>query len=59
VAWRRTGGGEDLVVLVNFGDEPVSLGLVGDRLVSSVPATDPRFDGTLAPSEAVIVRDRT
>lgn len=59
VAWRRTGEGEDLVVMVNFSTESVSLGLVGDRLVSSIPGVDDRFGGTLLPDEAVVVRDQT
>ena len=59
VAWRRSGHGDDLVVLVNFSDEPVTLGNVGDRLISSIPGADARFDGTLLPDEAVIVRDKT
>ena len=59
VAWRRSGHGDDLVVLVNFSSEPVTLGNVGDRLISSVPGADPRFDGTLLPDEATIIRDKT
>ena len=59
LAWRRVGHGDDLVVLVNFSDERVTLGNVGDRLISSVPGADPQFDGTLLPDEAVIVRDKT
>lgn len=59
VAWRRSGHGDDLVVLVNFTDEAVTLGNVGDRLISSIPGTDRRFDGTLLPDEAVVVRDKT
>ena len=59
LAWRRIGHGDDLVVLVNFSDERVTLGNVGDRLISSVPGADPQFDGTLLPDEAVIVRDKT
>lgn len=59
VAWCRVGFGDDLVVLVNFSDEPVTLGNVGDRLISSVPGADPQFDGTLLGDEATIIRDET
>lgn len=59
VAWRRSGEGEDLVVAVNFADEPVELGLVGDLLISSRPGAKAPFSGTLAADEAVVVRDLT
>ncbi len=59
VAWRRTGIGEDLVVLVNFGEEEVPVGLVGERLVSSVYGADARFGGVLLPNEGVVVADES
>jgi len=54
LAWERTGGGERLLVAVNFGDAPRPLPFDGELLLSTQPARGAA--GELAGSEGVIIR---
>ena len=54
VAYERVDGDDRRTVVVNFTDEPHAVDVKGDVVVSSVDRD--RFDGTLAPDEAVILR---
>ena len=59
LGYRRSSPGEDLVILVNFGAEPVGMEVPGGPFrveVSSHPARDrARWDGRLGPDEAVVL----
>jgi glycosidase len=54
LAWERTGGGERLLVAVNFSDAPRPLPFAGERLLSTGP--DRAVGGALAGSEGVLIR---
>jgi hypothetical protein len=50
-------GDETFTVLINFTSQPVSVAVAGEIAVSSIASRRrERFDGTLAPDEAVVLR---
>lgn len=59
LAWRRSAEGDERTVLLNFHPEPTSVALPGTHrvLVASDGAGEgERFDGTLGPDQALLLR---